>query len=103
MIQVISTPFLTTVTAVLGSSMISNQAVAGSIIVKNIKSKMVSYFPFSTYGPIKLVHTHFQGSITAVLSGSSPYFCLEVYHILVYVFPFQVSVASFYVSSYIRH
>ena len=58
-----------------GSSTISNQLEAGSIIVRHMKSISVPSLPRSMYGLIKSTHTASQGVIVTSLVGSFLYFC----------------------------
>ena len=59
-----------------GNSTISSQLVAGSIIVRHIKSISVLSFPLRVYGPIRSTHSASQGFLITNLVGSLPYLCL---------------------------
>ena len=59
-----------------GSSTISNQLVAGSIIVRHIKSILEPSLPLRVYGPIRSTHNAAQGVVMASLGGTWPYFWL---------------------------
>ncbi len=56
-ISVTSSPFLVYVTLAFVSLIISNQPVAGSIIVRHMKSSTVPLVPFKVYGPIRSTQT----------------------------------------------
>ena len=63
-----------------GSSTISNQLVAGSIIVRHMKSNSVLSLPFTVYGPIRSTHKYSHGMLTTSFVGSLPNFCF--FHLL---------------------
>ena len=71
--SVISSPSHFTVTLVRGSSMVSNQPVNGSTMVRHIKSNIVLSRALIVYGPIRSTHTDLQGTVLANLGGSLPY------------------------------
>ena len=92
-----------------GSSTISNQLLAGSIIVRHIKSICVPSLPLRVYGPIRSTHNASHGVVIATLVGSFPYFSFlrllvyQEWHFLTYDrtvvrIPFQY-IAAFNVSS----
>ena len=56
-----------------GISAISNQLVAGSIIVMHIKSITVLSLPLMVYGPRRPTHNTFQGVVMASFASSFPY------------------------------
>ena len=66
----------------IGNSTISNQLVAGSIIVTHIKSITVPSCPFRVYGPIRSTHKSSQGFV--ITRGNLPYLCL--WHLLTWHF-----------------
>ena len=57
----------------IGNSTISNQLVAGSIIVTHIKSITVLSLPLRVYGPMRSTHSASQGLVMASFAGSFPY------------------------------
>ena len=57
-----------------GSSTISNQLLAESLMVRHIKSIYKPSLPLSVYGPIRSTHRHSQGVSTTSFGGSFPYF-----------------------------
>ena len=57
----------------IGNSTISNQLVAGSIIVTHIKSICVLSLPLRVYGPMRSTHNASQGLVIASFVGSLPY------------------------------
>jgi hypothetical protein len=60
-----------------GNLTISNQLVAGSIIVRHMKSIAVPSLPFMVYGPIKSTQRVCHGLVITCLGGNLPYcFCL---------------------------
>ena len=72
-------PFLSSGVSIRGNSTISNHPVAGSIMVRHMKSTIDLSLPFNVYGPIKSTHNVRQGSSTANFSGTFPYF-FEVFY-----------------------
>ena len=56
-----------------GNSTISNQLLAGSIIVRHMKSMTVPSLPFRVYGPIRSMHSVSHGVVTTIFVGSFPY------------------------------
>ncbi len=56
-----------------GSSTISNQLEAGSIMVRAIKSICKPSLPLIVYGPIRSTHKHSQGVPMTSLAGRCPY------------------------------
>jgi hypothetical protein len=56
-----------------GSSAISNQLEAGSIMVRAIKSICKLSLPLRVYGPMRSTHKHSQGFFMTVFGGSCPY------------------------------
>ena len=65
-----------TISVITGSSTISNQLEAGSIIVRHMKSITVPSLPLIVYGPIRSTHSTSQGFVMVNLVGSFPYLCL---------------------------
>ena len=61
--------------SVTGSSTISSQLLAGSIMMRHIKSISDPSLPLSVYGPIRLTHRHSQGVSTTSFGGNFPHFC----------------------------
>jgi hypothetical protein len=59
-----------------GSSTISNQLVAESIIVRHIKLILEPSLPLRVYGPMRPTHNAFQGVIMTSFGGTCPYFWL---------------------------
>ena len=60
-----------------GNSTISNQLVAGSIIVRHMKSISVPSLPFMVYGPMRSTQRVCHGFLITCLGGNLPYcFCL---------------------------
>ena len=60
-------------------STISNQPVAGSIIVRHHKVKAFLYFLLSVYGPMRSTHRVSQGSASACFSDKNPYFFVYLF------------------------
>jgi hypothetical protein len=56
-----------------GSSAISNQLEAGSIMVRAIKLICELSLPLRVYGPMRSTHKHSQGFVMTVLGGRCPY------------------------------
>ncbi len=56
-----------------GSSTTSNQLLAGSIIVRAIKSMIVPSLPLRMSGPIRSTHNALHGTVIMVLDGRCPY------------------------------
>ncbi len=81
MVQVVYCPYALVPMGMVGLSTTSNstilsQLVAGSIIVKHIKSISVLSLPLRVYGPIRSTHSASQGLRITNLVGSLPYLCL---------------------------
>ena len=57
-----------------GSSTISNQLVAGSIIVRHIKSILEPSLLLRVYGPMRSTHNAPQGVVMTSFGGTCPYF-----------------------------
>jgi hypothetical protein len=67
------------------NSTISNQLVAGSIIVRHMNSITVPSLPFMVYGPIKSTQRVCHGLVITCLGGNLPYcfcFLLSTWHFL---------------------
>jgi hypothetical protein len=60
----------------VGSSSILNQLVAGSIIVRHMKSILVPSLPLKVYGPMRFAHNALQGAVVTGFGGICPYFWL---------------------------
>ena len=61
----------------VGNTAISNQLVAGSMIVTHIKSISVLSLPLRVYGPMRSTH---KGVVMASFAGSFPYlWCLRLF------------------------
>ncbi len=60
-----------------GNSTILNQLIAGSIIVRAIKSMIVPSLPLRVQGPLRSTHNALHGTVITVLGGRCPYlsFC----------------------------
>ena len=85
---------------ITGSSTISNQLEAGSIMVRHMKSITVPSLPLIVYRPIRSTHNTSQGFVMTNLVGSFPYLCLRLlltwhawqfltYLQMVFLIPFQ--------------
>ena len=62
-----------------GSSIISNQLVAGSIIVRHIKSILEPSLPLRVYGPMRSTHNASQGVVMTSFCGTCPHLCCVSY------------------------
>ena len=62
-----------------GSSTISNQLVAGSIIVRHIKSILEPSLPLRVYKPMRSTHNASQGVVMTSFYGTCPHFCCVSY------------------------
>ncbi len=85
--------------SVTSSSTISNQLVAGSIIVRHMKSISFPSLPLSVYGPIRSTHRHSQGVSTTGFGGSFPYFSfrfLLIWHVLQFLTYDWTSILRFF-------
>ena len=72
----VSSPLYLTSTLEEGSSMISNQPIVGSNIVRHMESKIVLHLSLSMQGSIRSTHTLLCGIVLAILGGKRSYLCL---------------------------
>ena len=86
-------------TSVNGSSIISNQLLAVSIMVRHIKSSCVSSLPLGVHGHIRSTYNASQGLLMTNLVGSFPYFSFvaywsgKTYRFLWILWPYRVMLA----------